>query len=96
MNLQRTLSKKEPKRVVAFLATLSLLAVSIGGITKSFANEVQQTETVTSSFSLPHVMNPDTNDKMYTIKSTFYDYYSDSQVTSEATPGNICDAITSG
>ena len=96
MNLQRTFSKKEPKRIVAFLATLSLLAVSIGGITKSFANEVQQTETVTSSFSLPHVMNPDTNDKMYTIKSTFYDYYSDSQVTSEATPGNICDAITSG
>lgn len=96
MNLQRTFSKKEPKRVVAFLATLSLLAVSVGGITKSLADEAPQTESVTASFSLPHVMNPDTNDKMYVVKSTFYDYYSDSQITSDANPGAIVDAITSG
>lgn len=96
MNLQRTFRNTKPKRVVAFLATLSLLAVSITGITRSLADENQGAEGVSSSFSLPHVMNPDTNEKMYVVKSTFYDYYSDSQITAEATPGNINDAITSG
>lgn len=96
MSLQRTFKNKQPKRVVAFLATLSLLVVSVGGITKSLADEAPKPESVTSSFSLPHVMNPDTNEKMYVVKSTFYDYYSDSQITADAKPGAIVDAITSG
>ena len=96
MSLQRTFKNKQPKRVVAFLATLSLLVVSVGGITKSLADEAAKPESVTSSFSLPHVMNPDTNEKMYVVKSTFYDYYSDSQITADAKPGAIVDAITSG
>lgn len=96
MNLQRTFRNKKPKRVVAFLATLSLLAVSITGISKSLADTSESAEGVTSSFSLPHVLNPDTNEKMYVVKSTFFDYYSDSQITAEAVPGVINDAITSG
>lgn len=96
MNLQRTFKNKKPKRVVAFLATLSLLVVSVGGITKSLADETSNTEAVTASFSLPHVVNPDTNEKMYVVKSSFYDYYSDSQITADAKPGAIVDAITSG
>ncbi len=96
MNLQRTFRNTKPKRVVAFLATLSLLAVSVTGSTRSLADENQEAEGVTSSFSLPHVMNPDTNEKMYVVKSTFYDYYSDSQITANEAPGAINDAITSG
>ena len=97
MNLQSSLGKKEPKRVVSFLTTLCLLAVSIGGMTISLANPDDNGENkVSKSYSIPNVINPETGKNMYVVRSTFYDYYSDSQITQADTPGEIKDAITSG
>jgi hypothetical protein len=97
MNLKSSLAKKEPKKVVGFIMSLCLLAGSIGGITISLAGpeDVKETQ-ISETYSIPNVIDPATGKNMYVIKSTFFDYYSDSQITAEATPAEIKDAITSG
>ncbi|MBE5934208.1 MAG: fibro-slime domain-containing protein [Lachnospiraceae bacterium] len=98
MNLRSSLAKKNPKKVVGLVLSLCLLAGSIGGMTISLADaDEDSSETqIAETYCVPNVVNPDTGQNMYVIRSTFYDYYSDSQITAEANPGKIKDAITSG
>ena len=85
---------KSPMKILAFVLSLALLVTSISGVGLVFATDssIKADETV-SVQSLPTVINPDDNSKMFTVNSTFYDYYSDSQVNSSSTPGTINDGV---
>ena len=77
-----------------FLAmTMAVISsLSIATRTKSDASIVKNEKDTVSTSSLSDVVY--NGKKMYVAKSTFYDYYSDSQVTSSATPAPITDGIT--
>ena len=87
---------KSPMKILAFLLSLALLVTSISGAGIVFATDSSlQSDGAKSTKSLSSVINPDTNEEMFVVNSTFYDYYSDSQVNgaSGTTPGKIDDGV---
>lgn len=89
--------KKSPMKMVSFALSCSLLVTSLSGVGFALAtNSTAQSSGAKSiSQNLDTVINPDTNEEMFVVKSTFYDYYSDSQVrgASGTTPGKIDDGV---
>lgn len=89
--------KKSPMKVVSFALSCSLLVTSLSGVGFALATNstAQSSGAKSSSQNLDTVINPDTNEEMFVVKSTFYDYYSDSQVegASGTTPGKIDDGV---
>ncbi|MCR5609093.1 MAG: fibro-slime domain-containing protein, partial [Lachnospiraceae bacterium] len=93
--------KNKTKQLIAFIMSVVLLVISGLGMSKSFRtyayNEVQLDKTDASLSGIPAnlspVYNKDTNEQMYVAKSTFYDYYSDSQVGSGDQPKAIDDGV---
>lgn len=87
--------KKSPMKILAFVLSLALLMTSISGVGLALATDsTAQADGVVSTKKLSTVVNPDTNEEMFVVKSTFYDYYSDSQV--ESAKGNVPGAIDDG
>ena len=62
-----------------------------GTVSRSQASIKKNYRGAQSQPALPDVMYE--GNKMFVAKSTFYDYYSDTQVGDSATPGKITDAI---
>lgn len=89
--------KKSPMKVVSFALSCSLLVTSLSGVGFALATNstAQSSGAKSSSQNLDTVINPDTNEEMFVVRSTFYDYYSDSQVegANGATPGKIDDGV---
>lgn len=76
-----------------FSVALIMSVVSViefGELTKSSASVIKKSSTASSENALPSVTY--NGEDMYVAKSSFYDYYSDSQINSSATPGTITDA----
>ena len=87
---------KSPMKILAFVLSLVLLVTSISGAGFALAtNSTAQADGANSTKKLAAVTNPDTGEEMFVAKSTFYDYYSDSQVKNAkgATPGAIDDGV---
>ena len=85
---------KSPMKILAFALSIVLLVTSISGVGMALATDsTAQTDGTNSVTNLAKVINPDTNEEMFVVKSTFYDYYSDSQVSGAngSTPGKIDD-----
>lgn len=89
--------KKSPMKVVSFALSCSLLVTSLSGVGFALATNstAQSSGAKSSSQNLDTVINPDTNEEMFVVRSTFYDYYSDSQVegANGAKPGKIDDGV---
>ena len=87
---------KSPMKILAFLLSLALLVTSISGTGLVFATDSSaQADGAKSTKNLSSVINPDDGKEMFVVNSTFYDYYSDSQVSgaSGTKPGAIDDGV---
>lgn len=87
---------KSPMKILAFVLSLVLLVTSISGIGLVFATDSSaKADGSASTTNLTPVINPDTKEEMFVVNSTFYDYYSDSQVSGAKgnTPGAIDDGV---
>lgn len=84
---------KSPMKILAFVLSIVLFVTSISGVGMALATDSTAKTDGVSTLDLVKVINPDTNEEMFTVKSTFYDYYSDSQVrgANGAKPGKIDD-----
>ena len=71
---------KSPMKILAFVLSIALFVTSISGVGMAIATDSTAQADGVSKLDLVKVINPDTNEEMFTVKSTFYDYYSDSQV----------------
>lgn len=84
-------------KLVSFALSCSLLITSLSGVGFALATNstAQSSGAKSRSQNLDTVINPDTNEEMFVVQSTFYDYYSDSQVegANGATPGKIDDGV---
>lgn len=98
-NTMKTVSikvTKSPMKILAFVLSLVLLVTSISGVGLALATDsTAQADGSDSTKNLSTVVNPDTKEEMFVVKSTFYDYYSDSQVEGAkgSTPGSIDDGV---
>ena len=83
--------KKSPMKVLSFVLSSTMLVTSLGGVGFALANNssAQSDGAKNSTQNLSPVIDPSSNEEMFVVNSTFYDYYSDSQVegASGATPG---------
>lgn len=97
MEAIRMRRKKTPMQILSFVVALVMLVTSISGATIAIANQgVDSTVTKISSTGLTPVTNPDkNNEEMYVVRSTFFNYYCDSEVTGAkgTTPGKINEAV---
>lgn len=87
---------KSPMKILAFLLSLALLVTSISGAGLVLATDsTAQADGAKSVKNLSSVVNPDDGKEMFVVNSTFYDYYSDSQVSgaSGTKPGAIDDGV---
>lgn len=84
---------KSPMKILAFVLSIALFVTSISGVGMAIATDSTAQADGVSKLDLVKVINPDTNEEMFTVKSTFYDYYSDSQVrgANGTKPGKIDD-----
>lgn len=85
--------KKSPMKILSFFLSLVLLIASIGGVSNALASE-GSVQGQKNNTELTPVYDEEGN-AMFVAKSTFYDYYSDSQVASSqgSKPGTIDDGI---
>lgn len=83
---------KKVFRGIAFLLTLAVAAVSISKVNelRNSSASIIRNYKADSQTSLPKVMY--NGEEMYAAKATYFDYYSDSQVGTGATPLPITDA----
>ncbi len=93
MRMISTDLKKSPMKVLSFFLSLVLLIASIGGVSNALASE-GSVESQKNGTALEPVYD-ENGDAMFVVKSTFYDYYSDSQVANSngTKPGTIDDGI---
>ena len=89
--------KKSPMKAVSFALSCALLVTSLSGVGFALATNstAESSGAKSASQNLDTIINPDTNEEMFVVRSTFYDYYSDSQVegANGATPGKIDDGV---
>ena len=89
--------KKSPMKVLSFVLSSTMLVTSLGGVGFALANNssAQSDGAKNSTQNLSPVIDPSSNEEMFVVNSTFYDYYSDSQVegASGTTPGKINDGV---
>lgn len=79
--------------ISVFSVALIMSVVSVGMFvqsTKSSASVIKKSSTAESEKALPSVKY--NGEEMYVAEASFYDYYSDSEINSSATPNPISDA----
>ena len=76
---------------VVSLFTAAFAVYKFGTASSSSASVIKNYREADAQSNLTPVMY--NGEKMYVANSTFYDYYSDSQVGESATPGKITDAL---
>ncbi len=92
-SISKKVTQKSPMKALAFGMSVLLFGTSVAGVGSALATNSTAHSDGLRVKSLTPVVNKDTNEEMFVVNSTFYDYYSDSQVkgASGSTPGKIDD-----